>query len=81
MAEDRYYIEMYNLINTELKNEMLENILDDETIKYFANQSLFISDIYRIIDIIKNYVATTNNKKISIYEFKDILNKYVKNNN
>ena len=76
MSKGRYYTEMLYLIESELKNENLEKMLDKETKDFFANQNLFISDVYNIINLLKTTATKNNRKTIPLKEFKKILNEY-----
>ena len=70
--KDRYYYNMVNLIKNELFLQGVPNLLSEKQINYIANKNMFIVDVYRIIQKVRE-LCIQNNKKISFYKIKKII--------
>lgn len=77
--DDKYFIAMSNFIMKELKEQKLDNVLDQNQVSFLANNDMFIIDAYKIIEKIKEYTVQYKRNKLDCDEFKKIVNDYFNN--
>ncbi len=69
LKKDKFYKNMHNLIQIELKDRNISNNISSEAIDYLANCNLLIVDVYKVLDIL----SKENERLIEIKDIKEIL--------